>query len=665
MKKIIAATLLFCLLLSLFAACAEKPNEASQASPQSFSPGYANALSAAEPDDPDSEERAPVAAQSYDDIFTALQNHANTMNYGMRGFMIAGGIMPEMAIAESDAGISTPAEAPMPSSAPMADQLEGAKGSDYSETNVQVAGIDEGDIVKTDGKYIYVLRNNELIIFGADGADTKQLSRTTVCKTEGDRAFPDDSKDYFYSYEYATEMFVVGGKLAVLTSYSDHSQLFRNDQYIYDDNQIAKLYIYDVSNPGSPKLTAQLGQDGHPLTARVIDSTLYLVSTYYVWNPIEGEPDTFVPSMYVDGEPSLVARDCIVIMPFRNSTSYTVISSYDLDKAALNESLSVLGGGGTVYMNHENLFIANRSTDVQEKAPYMDGVYKVIEYSNTEVTDITKFDISGGGITLSEFCTVPGALLNQFSLDEYKGHLRVVTTTYSSSYSVYTDERMGWSNYRWGDNINANALFVLDGSMNIVGRIEGLAKDERVYSVRFSGDIGYFVTFRQVDPLFAVDLTVPSAPKILSELKIPGFSEYLHVFGDGLLFGLGRDADEDTGRVGSMKLSMFDTSDPTDVTEKHTLIIESYHSTALYNHKAILISPQKNIIAFPVDDGYAVYGYSVTEGFSRTALITDVIRNWYGDTRGLYIGDFAYIVTSDRIAVLNMDSFTLVTNIGF
>jgi uncharacterized secreted protein with C-terminal beta-propeller domain len=141
-----------------------------------------------------------------------------------------------------------------------------------------------------------------------------------------------------------------------------------------------------------------------------------------------------------------------------------------------------------------------------------------------------------------------------------------------------------------------NALYVLDADLQVAGSITDLAQDEVIYSARFDGDIGYFVTFRQVDPLFAVDLSNPKAPVVLSALKIPGFSEYLHLWSDGRLFGLGRDADVETGRAGRMKLSMFDTSDPADVTERKTLLLDSDYSAALYNHKAILISRDKNLI---------------------------------------------------------------------
>ena len=210
---------------------------------------------------------------------------------------------------------------------------------------------------------------------------------------------------------------------------------------------------------------------------------------------------------------------------------------------------------------------------------------------------------------------------------------------------------------------NANALYVLDGELKTVGSIGDLAPGEQVQSVRFDGAVGYIVTFRQVDPLFAVDLSDPMKPTVKSALKIPGFSQYLHVWSDGRLFGLGMDADAETGRTNGMKLSMFDTTDLLDVTEKHTLKLDSSWSNALYNHKAILLSAVRNIIAFPADSGYDIYSYSDAQGFRKLASIASL--NWSGDSRGLYIGDFAYVVDASAISVLDMNSFKLLTQLSF
>jgi uncharacterized secreted protein with C-terminal beta-propeller domain len=166
-----------------------------------------------------------------------------------------------------------------------------------------------------------------------------------------------------------------------------------------------------------------------------------------------------------------------------------------------------------------------------------------------------------------------------------------------------------------------------------------------------------------VDPLFAVDLSDPAKPAVLSALKIPGFSEYLHIWGQGRLFGLGMNADAQSGRTDGMKLAMFDTSDPTNVKVKHELKLTTNWSTALYNHKAILISPEKGLIAFPAESGYDIYSYSDEQGFTKRATISNL--QWDGNGRGLYIDSFAYIVDSSAVTVLDMTGFKLVSQLKY
>jgi uncharacterized secreted protein with C-terminal beta-propeller domain len=212
-----------------------------------------------------------------------------------------------------------------------------------------------------------------------------------------------------------------------------------------------------------------------------------------------------------------------------------------------------------------------------------------------------------------------------------------------------------------------NCLYTLDSNLLIIGKIEKLASGERVYSVRFDGDIGYFVTFRQVDPLFAVDLSVPSNPTVLSALKIPGFSQYLHPYSDTLLFGLGRDADEQSGKAGFLKLSMFDVSDPKNVSEKSKLIIDGvYYSDAISNHKAIIVDAVNNIIAFPADGKYLIYSYSPVSGFKQeAALQSPGGSKYYYNVRGLYIGDFFYVVSNSGISSYSMQGYKNISEIQF
>ena len=246
--------------------------------------------------------------------------------------------------------------------------------------------------------------------------------------------------------------------------------------------------------------------------------------------------------------------------------------------------------------------------------------------------------LSGRQLKVLAKGTVPGYINDSFSIDEYGGNLRVVTT----------DER-------------DNGLYILGPDLEELGSIENLAKDEQVYSARLMGDTGYFVTFRNTDPLFSVDLSDPEDPQILGELKIPGFSEYLHPYGDGLLLGIGMDADEETGATGGMKLSMFDVSDPADVQEKDTFVMENvYSGDVLYDYRAALVDPERNLIGFSAYDGarerYYVFSYDRESGFA-CRMEARVSGTGYSAARGLYIGDVLYVVKGNIIEMYRMEDY--------
>lgn len=622
------------------------------------------------------------SAASYKDIYDVIG--PKFMSRYSSSKSMFGGFDGDMAVEEMAAPQDAPAEAPAP--APAAGEDSGAitneaaereAGADYSETNAQVKGIDEGDIVKTDGKYIYILRDNEVIIMSADGEDSKVLSTTKVADPGEDQydIMPLAKSDVAEpmvraeagAHEYAQELYISGDRMVVLVGRSTWSAydggLFRSAYYRGSSEQ-CEARIYDVSDPAKPVLADSLGQDGNYSSSRLMDGVLYLITNYYVYEePKEREPGTFVPYLYTNGEKSLVEAGDICIVPEFNSTSYVVVSAVDVAEGERLSTASILGSGNTVYMSHENLYVASGRYESKQSDPYTQDQYTVVEYRESQYTDIARFSIDGGNITLEADGSVPGYLVNQFALDEYQGHLRVVTTINSYSHKEFTDEKYDWTHYEWGEENTNNALWVLDGDLDLTGSVEGLAQDEMVYSVRFDGATGYFVTFRQTDPLFAVDLSDPTAPRVLSALKIPGFSEYLHVYTEGRLFGLGMDADEETGRTKGMKLAMFNVEDPANVTEKHTLLLDSDYSEALYNHKAILISAAKDLIAFPVEKGYDVYGYTDARGFYLRGHFDS--GEWYYNTRGLFSGDYIYIVAYEEVTVVDMNDLEAVKTVKF
>lgn len=522
---------------------------------------------------------------------------------------------------------------------------------EYSGTNVQVEGIDEGDTVKTDGKYIYILSENEIVILSADGADSTEKARINVAC---------DSDD---AWEYVQEFYVGDGLLTVLRVQNTPVQTPSANEFAYWRGLYTKCVtyadIYDVSDMEKITLKATLGQDGSFITSRLKDGMLYVLSAYASYQ--ERDKDdvlSFVPCLYDGQKTNVLNIKDIAILPAPQSEEYTIISAIDLKKGKTADSEAVLGGYCTTYMNADNLYLAYNIYEIQEQERSIDGK-KVTDCSNISTSELVRVDLAEMQVAAAG--KIEGYLINQFAMDEYDGYLRVAATVDKYSYRTYQVPGKGYTNYETIEDSTANYLYVLDQDLKVVGGIKDLAPDERIYSVRFDGEVGYFVTFRQVDPLFSVDLSDPAAPKVMGELKIPGFSEYLHVYGEDRLFGLGMTADEKTGRTGSMKLSMFDTAYPYNVSEKHQLVLESNYSSALYNHKAVLVEPQKDLIAFPVARGYEVYGYDDVSGFTKKAQID--LEVWSGECHGVYIGDYFYICNYDRIYVCDMTDFTLVQDV--
>ena len=483
----------------------------------------------------------------------------------------------------------------------------------FSETTTQVEGVSESDIVKTDGKYIYSLasKRGKLRIIKA-GKEPQEVSSITV------------NTDKFQSYG---EMYIYKDRLVII---GNESEFYYNGK--------TKTLIYDISNPGSPKKLFELEQSGNYNTSRVIGDKLYLISNYSIGIRYieESKPETYVPYVKCEDYDAAVEPHSIHIVDDCERPDYTVVCSYLITDGSLVSTKSVLGGTYTVYCSTKNIITAG--------------------YQNGYEASISRFSIDNGKIELESQGKIEGSLLNQFSIDEYNGNFRFVTTVSKDVKIEARDNEFEVRNY--------NALFILNSELKQIGAIKNLAPDERVYSVRFMGDIAYFVTFRQVDPLFSADLSDPQNPKIIGKLKIPGFSNYLYPYGEGLLLGIGQDADEKTGRTGGIKLSMFDISNPANVTEGSKTVLQENYSEALYSHKAVIIDKQKDIIGFSVygNEGseYHIYGFKNGQ-FQRKVKIE--LGRAYGNIRGLYINNEFYIVTENSVVVLNLDNFSKINEL--
>lgn len=470
---------------------------------------------------------------------------------------------------------------------------ESAASDEYSKTNVQVEGVDEADTVKTDGKFIYIIKSN----YDESEKMLKTEIKTVDIRNGEPARLKSISIDGFKTYE----MYLSEGRIIVIGTENT-------------EKDSVKAVIYDISNPDSPKKIQECTQSGVYSESRLIGGKLYIISNYYIEtdNIKKDSPKTYVPALECKNYNGTVKPDSICFYNECSSPEYTVLSAYDIKDGSLVSTQSVLGGSYTVYASTENIITSS--------------------YPTNGKIQITRFSANGGNIELAASGELNGELLNQFSIDEYKEHFRFVLTSQSSKYS-------------------GNSLVILDKDLKETGAIKNIAEGERVYSVRFMGDTAYFVTFRQVDPLFSADVSDPTEPKIIGSLKIPGFSNYLFPFGDGKLFGIGQNADEKTGRTTGMKISMFDISDPANVTECAKTDLNAPYSEALSNHKATLTDSNKNLIGFPAYGGAnntVYYIFSFEDGkFVKKAEVDLPYIN--SGCRGLYANGNFYIAAPDKI----------------
>lgn len=543
---------------------------------------------------------AMKTAPTYDDIYDNIKRFKTSFWDKIR--FGSDMVEYEYATEESADGMNTGADTGTNGTALIGNTAGTAtdEGTEHSDTTVQVEGVDEADIVKTDGKYIYILSYTEQAVKIVDVTGEKPIQLTSIA-TDG---------------FFGTDMYLSGDRL-IIPGYSN-------------EGRSCLALVYDVSDPNSPKELTRLKQSGDYDESRLIDGRLYMISNFTVNTSDikKSDAETFVPSVTCKDYDGAVAAESVHLYDYCSYPRYTVICSYDIKDGSLCGTQSVLGGSYTVYANTENIIACGYADS--------DGS-----------TQVARFSLDGGEITLKATGSLKGSLLNQFSIDEYKGYFRFVLTDYKYDSKTESEETKDKVSV---DSTMINSLVILDSDLKETGKIIDLAPDERVYSVRFMGDTAYFVTFRQVDPLFSADVSDPYNPKIIGSLKIPGFSSYLFPYGDKLL-GIGQNADEQTGKTGLMKLSMFDISDPSNVTESSKTDIPAKYSEALYNHKATLTDYRKNIIGFPAygNTGLEYLVYSYEDGKFVRRLEAELDINNTQNCRGLYIGKVFYIASPDEL----------------
>lgn len=519
---------------------------------------------------------------------------------------------------------------------------ESKVSQDVSETNTQVANVDEADIVKTDGEYIYYIVQNNLIIVKAKNLEiVKEIN------------FKSDSSNKTINVR---EMFLYDNKLVVISNKMDGTGSNFTSEYksmCYDVTFIGKTYtvatVYDITDKTDVKIVREVEVEGNYLSARMIEDNVYLAANKYLylyntkWEEMnEDEIRPYFKDTATSTDYKCINYKDMYYSPESEETNYLNIVGFSVKNNRDANVRTILGSGDDIYMSEENLYVANCVYDFNNKA-------------SKDKTKIYKFELNRTNIKCVATGEVDGTIINQFAMDEKDGYFRIATTLNSA----ITQNKY-------------NNVYVLNNELKTVGKLENLAKGERIYSVRFMGNRVYMVTFKQVDPLFVIDLANPTNPKVLGELKIPGFSEYLHPYDETHIIGFGKDTKEtSTGAtITGMKMALFDVSNPNEPKQMYTIKVgDKYsYSELSYNHKAFLFSKEKNIIAFPISKnesynmyfrGAVVYGLTLDKGFElRGEIENDPANVNYTNNvdRIIYIGNTLYTVSSQLIKAVDMST---------
>jgi inhibitor of cysteine peptidase len=586
--------------------------------------------------------------KDYEELAAFLEDNQNSGGYS-GGYGLGSGAlvktlssapMEDMAYAREESGAAQKAPAAMTNDA----------SSDYSKTNIQVAGVDEADIVKTDGEYVYAIARNSLYIV---------------------KAYPAEKAEVLAKIEFKSrpqEMYISGDRLAVIGA---NDQIYTNEFYkkFRRQSPYSFLKIFDISNRRNPKQVRDLDFEGNYFNSRLIGDQIYFVSNNYNYYFVPGEP--VVPRLMENGE--VVSSVCsgnakcfapevyYFDIPY-DSYNFTLVSSVNIKTDdSVKGDVYVLSGGQNMYVSPDNIYIAytkyiseyqlsmmvlkemvfpKLSAAVQEKVKEIEAAKNYILNENEkmnkisaiveryeaslsdeeqanlekelaekmkqkyqdiskelEKTVIHKIGIKNGDLEYKTFGEVTGSVLNQFSMDESGDYFRIATT-----------KNRTWSQFSGQDQEALDSysnLYVLDKNLKVVGAVEKIAPGERIYSVRFMQNRAYMVTAKQTDPLFVIDVSSPAAPKILGELKMPGYSSYLHPYDDKYLIGIGKDtaATEWGGtKVKGLKISLYDVSDVANpkVVKDYIMGDAGSDSLALNDHKAFLFDKEKNLLAIPV-----------------------------------------------------------------
>ncbi|QLH04322.1 copper amine oxidase [Nitrosopumilus oxyclinae] len=633
----------------------------------------------------------------------------------IRSFAVA-----ESASFDSAQNTGVPAMAPMPS-----DGAAKTGGSEYSTTNVQVQNVDEPDYLKNDSKYVYIVSQNTLSIIDAYPAESAKLVLKIALDIES---------------QYIQNMFLNDDRLVIFYNGQSDDEIIPQYDFIprRSYSSVTHALIVDVSDKENPTILKDYSIDGHFMDARMIGNYAYFVTNSNV--------DYQYPRLPVIMEDSIriMTPDAFYFDNMEQFSNFNTLTAIDIFGDKINSESFLMGYTGAFYVSEDNFYLTyqqnmpfgfyeNSSRDrffdvvvpllpnntqeqikaiqndssitsavqwikiselMQKSYNQMDkkdkeelfekirealNEYDVKIQEDTRKTIIHKISIDEDKIEYVAKGSVPGRLLNQFSMDENGDRFRVATTT------EYYIQHQG--------TVRANAVYVLDEQLKIVGELDEIAPDESIFSARFMGDRLYLVTFQQIDPFFVIDLSTDT-PKILGELKIPGFSNYLHPYDEEHVIGIGRDTKEvDNGRVQQLgiKIALFNVADVKNPKVADDIIIgdSSTHSEALYEHKSFFFDKKSGVLSIPISgdakslsglssakkiapdynrwSGFYVFDVNTLDGFNLKGTVTHSAEDsrYYGmsNARSFYIDEVLYTASQGYLKMNSLNNLDEINSI--
>ena len=563
-----------------------------------------------------------------------------------------------------------------------------SSSKDYSTTNIQVENVDEADIIKTDGDYIYSISDNNVVITNAINPEEIKMEATIKSKNG---IIPED-------------LILYKDQLVIISAKSNNST---SSYYNYNYNSNTIVTIYDTSIKSNPILIKSYELYEPYYTTRCIENKLYVISSGY----LREENNKVIRKYKEDNIEQEIALENIKYLKDVDTKTQTIISVVDLDNIKSKiEINSYLIDISNAYVSETGIYLLNYNYRYNDDVPPIStlfgikgilGVFDYInnyEYSSNYNTEIYKFDISNTGtVSYKTKNKIAGKTINQYSLDEQNGYLRV---------ALY--------------DIDGARVAIFDNNLHQIGISDYVAKGETMYSSRFIGDKAYLVTYKNMDPLFVIDLSNKENPKVLGELSIPGYSTYLHPYDENHLIGIGMETEEvanknsngkvisTTSRIIGMKMALFDVTDVDNPIQLSQTVIGDRRTTSavLTNPKALLFSKEKQLIAIPVNnysenfeidsyndsyesmvnlyksydksyisEGYLVYNINIDDGFNLKGTITHEVstkntnNSYYYDynqsrlLRGLYIDDNLYTISETAIKVNSLDTLDLINEL--